>query len=378
MRAFRANARRTIFWGPLALLLFLAGVAQAQYVRPARMSDTGGITSVPGGTTLAANLHTGTTFRATAPATVTITNATNATPIVVTATAHGLVTGDNISISGITGNTNANGYFKVTRLSADTFSLQNYSTGVDIAGNGAYGGAPVAVTGIVQAARVMVAAGQADAPGFSSYSFPTSGFFFNDANGRPSAGIGGVKYMEVTTSGLDLFASTGAIRLGASLNATLRRTATGEITVGSSLALNDGVLQLNKVVRNSTSGAQASSGVSTELLTIAAAASTDTTANLLPADAYIEAVTVNVVTLIPTAATFTVGDATTAARFATGVAVAAGTKAVGLTHVDQTGDAGPKQTTAAKVRITPNASPAAATGVVRVDVFWRLYAAGTT
>lgn len=91
-----------------------------------------------------------TTLRATAPATVTITNTTNATPIVVTATGHGLVTGDAISISGITGNTNANGYFRITKLSADTFSLQNYSTGANIAGNGAHGGTPVAVTGIVQ------------------------------------------------------------------------------------------------------------------------------------------------------------------------------------------------------------------------------------
>lgn len=230
-------------------------------------------------------------------------------------------------------------------------------------------------TGIVLANRVLV--GDGDFPGYSSVSFPTSGFSVNGV-GRPGIYVGGVKYAEITTAGLDISASTGAIRLGTSLNATLRRTATGEITLGSSLALNDGVLQLNKVVRNSASGAQASSGVSTELVTIAASASTDTTANLLPADAYIEAVTVNVVTAIPTAATFDVGDAVTAGRFATGVAVAAGTKAVGLTHTDQTGAAGPKQTTAAKVRITPNATPAAATGVVRVDVFWRFYTAGAT
>ena len=103
------------------------------------------------------------TIRAIPAATVTITGATNATPIVVTAAAHGLVTGDAISISGITGNTNANGYFRITRLTADTFSLQNYSTGADIAGNGAYGGTPVAVTGIVQANRVLVGDGTAAA-----------------------------------------------------------------------------------------------------------------------------------------------------------------------------------------------------------------------
>lgn len=116
-------------------------------------------------------------------------------------------------------------------------------------------------------------------------------------------------------------------------------------------------------------------GSASELLTIAAAATTDTTANLLPANAIIEAVVVRVTTVIPTAATFSVGDATTAARFATGVAVAATTTAVGLTHVDQTGAAGPKQTAAAKIRITPNAVPGAATGVVRITVFYRQFIA---
>lgn len=119
-------------------------------------------------------------------------------------------------------------------------------------------------------------------------------------------------------------------------------------------------------------------GSASELLTIAAAATTDTTGNLLPANAIIEAVNVRVTTVIPTAATFTVGDATIAARFATGVAVAAGTTAVGLTHVDQTGTSGPKQTAAAKVRITPNLVPGAATGVVRITVFYRSFVAPTS
>lgn len=128
---------------------------------PVRLNCNSGLTYDAATNTLttvvsASNVNTGTTFRATAPATITITNTTNATPIVVTATGHGLQTGDNVSISGITGNTNANGYFKVTRLTADTFSLQNYSTGADIAGNGAHGGSPVAVAGIVQANAVVL------------------------------------------------------------------------------------------------------------------------------------------------------------------------------------------------------------------------------
>lgn len=121
-------------------------------------------------------------------------------------------------------------------------------------------------------------------------------------------------------------------------------------------------------------------GVNSELLTIAAAATTDTVGSLLPPDAIIESVVVRVTTVIPTAATFTVGDATTAARFATGVAVAANTTAVGILHrhPDVAAAAGPVQVTASKVRITPNASPGAATGVVRVEVFFSRFVAPTS
>lgn len=58
-----------------------------------------------------------------------ITGATNATPIVITtAGAHGLSTGAFATISGVQGNTNANGTWVITSTGADTFSL-NGSTG---------------------------------------------------------------------------------------------------------------------------------------------------------------------------------------------------------------------------------------------------------
>lgn len=170
-----------------------------------------------------------TTIRAVAPGTVTITNATNATPIVVTAVAHGLVTGDNISISGITGNTNANGYFKITRLTADTFSLQNYSTGADIAGNGAYGGAPVAVTGIVQANRVLAVAGTAAHP---SVGDGTAGYGFYFVSGTPYIALVGAEKFRFTTGAggvpsLMLNNNTGAqISLGDNLFLTNAAAAT--------------------------------------------------------------------------------------------------------------------------------------------------------
>ena len=62
-----------------------------------------------------------------------ISNATNATPIVITTgVAHGLATGDEVLIRGVLGNTAANGVWKVTMLTTTTFSLDGS------VGNGAY------------------------------------------------------------------------------------------------------------------------------------------------------------------------------------------------------------------------------------------------
>lgn len=71
---------------------------------------------------------------------VAITSSTDATPIVVTATAHGFVTGDTVMIYGHTTNVAANGIFKVTKVTADTFSLQGRFSGADVAGSGAGAG----------------------------------------------------------------------------------------------------------------------------------------------------------------------------------------------------------------------------------------------
>ena len=61
-----------------------------------------------------------------------ITDATNASPIVITSAAHGLNNGDQVQIEGVGGNTAANGQFIVTSVTANTFSL------IGTAGNGNY------------------------------------------------------------------------------------------------------------------------------------------------------------------------------------------------------------------------------------------------
>jgi hypothetical protein len=62
------------------------------------------------------------------PATRSITSSTNASPIQVTITGHGYVTGDVIQITGHTVNTAANGTWIITNTGADTFTLDG-STG---------------------------------------------------------------------------------------------------------------------------------------------------------------------------------------------------------------------------------------------------------
>lgn len=90
---------------------------------------------------------------------VTITAATNATPIVITATSHGLSTGQLVSISGVTGNTNANGIRRVTVTDANTYSLQDPLTGANIAGNGTFGGTTPRSVALGTAAREFYSSG---------------------------------------------------------------------------------------------------------------------------------------------------------------------------------------------------------------------------
>lgn len=61
-----------------------------------------------------------------------VTGATNATPIVITAVAHGFSTNHTVYITGVGGNTAANGTWRVTVLTADTFELNGS------VGNGTY------------------------------------------------------------------------------------------------------------------------------------------------------------------------------------------------------------------------------------------------
>jgi len=82
-----------------------------------------------------------------------ITNATNASPIVITSAGHGLSTGTRVTVSGVGGNSGANGTFIVTVIDANTFSLNGsagtgaYTTGGTWNATGLYA-AVIAATGV--------------------------------------------------------------------------------------------------------------------------------------------------------------------------------------------------------------------------------------
>lgn len=61
-----------------------------------------------------------------------ITDATNASPIVITSANHKLTTGTKVTIAGVVGNNAANGTFDITVVDQDTFSLDGST------GDGAY------------------------------------------------------------------------------------------------------------------------------------------------------------------------------------------------------------------------------------------------
>ena len=77
-------------------------------------------------------LMTNGTGTATVKETGNVTGATNASPIVITATNHGLSSGMRVTIASVGGNTAANGTFAITVVNANSFSLDSST------GNGSY------------------------------------------------------------------------------------------------------------------------------------------------------------------------------------------------------------------------------------------------
>ena len=106
------------------------------------------------------------------PATGTIIGTTGSgiSPIVITSLVHGLATGQNVTINGVAGNTNANGTFSIASIDEDRFSLAGGAAGNgEFAGGGSWllNGALIggAVSGLVIDETTRF--GQAGHPGFN-------------------------------------------------------------------------------------------------------------------------------------------------------------------------------------------------------------------
>jgi hypothetical protein len=130
---------------------------------------------------------------------------------------------------------------------------------------------------------------------------------------------------------------------------------------------------------NSTSACETTYAVTT-LSTIAT--TTDTGLNCLPINAIIDAVVYRVTVTITTAVTFQIGDATISGRFSGALSatpcgasggLTAGSTGVCFVQADQTGTSGPRQTAAAKVRVTTNANAGA--GKIRLIVYYHTWTA---
>jgi hypothetical protein len=154
----------------------------------------------------------------------------------------------------------------------------------------------------------------------------------------------------------------------------------GNAAVVGSTQLTGALTLLNSLIPTGPNGEAATLSWVEELLTLSTSgATTDTAANLLPANALILAVVARVTTSITTATDWKLSDPTTAGRFsAANSTMTAGATIIGILQWSgavTTLAAGPSQPAAAKARITTTGTPGA--GAVRIGVLALTFGAPT-
>lgn len=205
---------------------------------------------------------------------------------------------------------------------------------------------------------VLIPDGTVAAPGMAFASNPTTGIYYS----------GGIRFAYAGTESA-FIGNTGighSLRLGG--DTYLTRTAAN--TIGMYSGVNPQAFRVYAGYDTYVGLASAQE----EITLSTTGTTTDSTANLLPANAIILGVTTRVTTAITTCTTFDVGDATTAERFitdSTGVSLAS--VAVGMNAMKggvASDAAGPTQSAAAKIRITCDLTAGA--GKIRVGVFYMI------
>lgn len=205
-------------------------------------------------------------------------------------------------------------------------------------------------------------------PGFAGYFNSTfyTGTYFANYNVNIGAGTsGGVRF--TTTYG-----DPSTV-----VDATLARSAAGILTSRIPAAIADGTAA-GGIGSESFKNAKCVLQCVSEEVTVADAATTDSTNNLLPANAYVVGVTARVTVILPGAVTWKLGTAAIDDLFAEALQPGtAGQMTTSWNTGHAAGTGGPTaqlipfaNSAAAKIRITPSGLPGAATGKIRITVFY--------
>jgi hypothetical protein len=159
-----------------------------------------------------------------------------------------------------------------------------------------------------------------------------------------------------------------ALDVGGALNAQ------GSLTVvGGNLTVTGATDVIASFVQ--TNGAALNTRTISEEVTIAAAANTDSTTNLLPATSLIIAVSYRVTAASTGPATFDIGVVGDTARYAAALANVLGTTGSSFTLTIPLNPS--MQAAASKIRITPNSVPGAADGKIRIVTMYQTITAPT-
>lgn len=232
-------------------------------------------------------------------------------------------------------------------------------------------------TTLISAEGIVSVAGTTTVPAYSFTGGTTYGFtFVSSGIGVP---IGGNYRYHFLNNELRIGAST-AVSFSANNDPTGTASDTSltrDAAVGT-LALKQTASTDAKFRIYGANGAFVEYGSASELLTLSTSGTTtDTTGNLLPANSIIDSVDARVTTTITTATSWQLGDASTAGRFsAVNAVMTSGSTQVGDVQADQTGASGPRQVSAAKVRVTTVGTPGA--GVIRITVHYHSFTPPTS
>jgi hypothetical protein len=219
------------------------------------------------------------------------------------------------------------------------------------------GGSPASGNAAITGGTAKFDDGLVGSPSIAFASIPTTGFFLGSSRVRVT--IGGTEAASWDAQNLYLASNSANVAMGAAVDAIIGRTAAATLQISGS---SNAAATFNVSAGNG--GFISNVKSVTESLTIAAAATT-VSATSIPAGAILLGVAVRVTTVIPTAATFTI---TTTVGGTTLNTAAVSTAA---TSTDPGTAAGASYRAAATtVTITPNLTPGAATGVVRLQYYY--------